>query len=89
MRFTFALSSIGFVGRFIIAFIILAYLYSQNKEDIHLRKGFRTLCILGAVVFVLTVIFFLLFFMVGSVGIISSLFDNVRYHNSFTYNFPY
>ncbi|MBE6894377.1 MAG: hypothetical protein E7483_02040 [Ruminococcaceae bacterium] len=89
MRFTFALSSIGFVGRFIIAFIILAYLYSKNKEDIHLRKGFRTLCILGAVVFVLTVIFFLLFFMVGSFGIVSSIFDNVRYHNSFNYNFPY
>jgi len=89
MRFTFALSSIGFVGRFIIAFIILAYLYSKNKEDIHLRKGFKLLCIFGAVVFVLLVVMFFLFFVVGGIGLLGSIFDNVRYHNSFTYNFPY
>lgn len=89
MRFTFALSSIGFVGRFIIAFIILAYFYSKNKDDEHLRKGFKLLCILGAVCFVLMVILFFLIFVVGSIGLIGNIFDGIRYHNSFTYTFPY
>ncbi|MBR2028519.1 MAG: hypothetical protein IKA10_06000 [Oscillospiraceae bacterium] len=89
MNFTFALSSIGFVGRFIIAFIILAYLYTNNKDDQHIRKGFKTLCIAGAVVFVLLVVLFFLFFVVGGIGLLGNLFDTVRYHNNFTYNFPY
>ena len=70
MRFTFALSSVSFVGRFIIAFIILAYLYSQNREDAELKKGFRTLCILGAVFFVLCCIgIFIGLFTFGLAGI--------------------
>lgn len=89
MRFTFALSSIGFVGRFIIAFIILAYLYSKNKDDEHLRKGFKLLCILGTVFFVLMVVLFFIVFVVGGIGILSNIFDGMRYHNSFTYTFPY
>ena len=89
MSFTFALSSIGFVGRFIIAFIILAYLYSNNKNDEHLRKGFKILCIAGVTVFALFVVMFFLFFVVGGIGLLGNIFDTVRYHNSFTYNFPY
>ena len=89
MSFTFALSSIGFVGRFIIAFIILAYLYSTNKSDEHIRKGFKILCIAGAIVFVLMVVLFFLIFVVGGIGLMGNLFDTVRYHNSFPYNFPY
>ena len=70
MRFTFALSSVSFVGRFIIAFIILAYLYSQNREDAELKKGFRTLCILGAVFFALCCIgIFIGLFTFGLAGI--------------------
>ena len=88
MSFTFALSSIGFVGRFIIAFIILAWLYSNNKNDEHIRKGFKALCIAGAVVFVLLVVLFILVFVVGGIGLMGSMFDGIRY-NSYTYNFPF
>ena len=88
MSFTLTLSSIGFIGRFIIAFIILSYFYSKDKTDIHLRKGFKTLCILGAVVFVLMVIAVILVFFVGGFGILNNLFNNIH-HYSYNYNFPY
>lgn len=81
MNFTFALSSIGFWGRFIIAFIILGYLYSNNKSDKYLRKGFKTLCITGAVFFALTVLGLLLFFTVGGISLLNN--------SSFVYHFPF
>lgn len=87
MSFTFALSSLGFVGRFILAFIILAYLYSTNKNDEHIRKGFKILCIAGAVVFVLFVVLIFLLFMVGGLGILSNLGNSMQY--SYSYSFPF
>ncbi|MBQ7816312.1 MAG: hypothetical protein IJ339_02995 [Oscillospiraceae bacterium] len=88
MNFTLTLYFLGFVGRFILAFIILSYFYSKDKNDIHLRKGFRTLCILGAIVFVLLIITIIIVFFVGGFGILNSLFDNVH-HYSYSYNFPF
>ena len=87
MNFTFALSSIGFIGRFIIAFIILAYLYSTNKTDEHIRKGFKILCIAGAVVFVLLVVLFFLVFVVGGIGLFNGIGNSMQY--SYSYNFPF
>ncbi len=87
MSFTFALSSFGFVGRFIIAFIILAYLYSNNKNDEHLRKGFKILCIAGVTVFVLLVVLFILLFVVGGLGLLSGIGNSVHY--SYSHNFPF
>ena len=87
MSFTFALSSIGFVGRFIIAFIILAYLYSSNKNDEHLRKGFKILCIAGVTVFALFVVMLILFLVFGSIGLLSGLGNG--FHYSFSHNFPF
>ena len=87
MSFTFALSSIGFIGRFIIAFIILAYLYSNNKNDEHLRKGFKILCIAGVTVFALFVVMLILFLVFGSIGLLSGLGNNLYY--SFSHNFPF
>ncbi len=66
MDFIFSFFSFGFIGRFIIAFIILAFLHSSNKNDEYIRNGFKLLCILGAVVLVLFILLFLfLFFFVG------------------------
>ena len=87
MSFTFALSSLGFVGRFIIAFIILAYLYSNDRNDQHLRKGFKILCIAGVTVFVLLVVLFIIFFVFGGLGLLNSLGNNLQY--SYSYNFPF
>ena len=87
MNFTLALSSIGFVGRFIIAFIILAYLYSNNKIDQYIRKGFKTLCISAAVVLALSVLALMLFFTIGGIGLLGSFFNGG--HHSFTYNLPF
>ena len=88
MNFTFAISSIGFAGRFIIGFIILAYLYSKDKNDQYLKKGFKILCVFGAVIFVLSVLTLLIFLSVSGFGLLTGLFDTVRY-GSFSFHFPF
>ena len=88
MNFTIALTSIGFIGRFVIAFIILACLYSKNKEDIYLRRGFRTLCILGALVFAAVVLSLIIFFAFGGISLLGSLLGGGGYH-SYSFNFPF
>ena len=50
MSFMFSISSLGFVARFILAFIIIAFLYSKDKTDPYLRKGFTVLIPCPAVV---------------------------------------
>ena len=40
MALGFSVSSFGFIARFIIAFIIIAYLYSKTPDDPAVRKGF-------------------------------------------------
>ena len=53
MAITTVFGSIGFAARFIIAFVIIAYIFSKDRSDQSVRRGFVLLCALGAAVFVL------------------------------------
>lgn len=72
MSISFSLSSLGFVARFILAFVIIAYLYSKNRTDPAIRKGFIVLVALGAAVIVLGIIFFSVFFIAGGAAFLGN-----------------
>ena len=80
MSFMFSISSLGFVARFILAFIIIAFLYSKDKTDPHLRKGFTVLIVLGAIALALGVIFMLIFFVAGGAAFLGNALTNFRFH---------
>ncbi len=65
------ISSVGLFGRFIIALIIISFLYSKNKNDRYLKTGFITLLVLGGIVLVLSIIFFIFIFVFGGITILS------------------
>ncbi len=83
MALTTVFGSIGFVARFIIAFVILAYVSSQNRDDASIRRGFMLLCILGAVVFAVGVLIFMGVFVLGGIGFMGNALTNFHYHNFF------
>lgn len=83
MAITTVFGSIGFVARFVIAFVIIAYLYAQDKTDASVRRGFVLLCSLGAVVFVLGILAFLGVFVFGGLGFLGNALTNFHYHNYF------
>ncbi len=55
-RFMF-LRSVGIVGRFLIAMILLLVLKSLNKNDIYIDNGIKWLIILGGITFSLCILF--------------------------------
>ncbi|MEG2081742.1 MAG: hypothetical protein RR011_00765 [Oscillospiraceae bacterium] len=58
----------GFTTRFIIALVILSYLYSKNKSDKNLKRGMTILVVFGVVVFALILLVVLMFFSIGGIG---------------------
>ena len=79
MSFGFSISSLGFLARFILAFIIIAYLYSKDKTDTAVRKGFLVLVILGIAVVVLGIIAFTVVFVTGGAAFLGNALTNFRY----------
>lgn len=74
--FSFSLISIGFLTRFIIAFVILSYLYSNNKADTNLKRGLNLLMILGAVALAIGLVLIISLFAFGGIGVIFSILGN-------------
>ena len=83
MAFTTVFGSIGFVARFIIAIVIMAFVSSQNKDDASVRKGFILLCTLGAVVFVLGMLIIFGVFAASGIGLLGNALTEFHYHNFF------
>ena len=80
MSFGITFFSLGFLARFIVAFIIIAYLYSKNKTEPAIRKGFVLLIALGAAVIVLQIIFFTLFFITGGAAFLGNALGNFHHY---------
>lgn len=83
MALTTIFGSIGFAARFIIAFVIIAYVFSQNRSDASVRRGFMLLCILGAAVFVIGVLLFIGMFVFSGASLMGNALTNFHYHNYF------
>lgn len=81
--FIFPFLSAGFFTRFIIAFGIIAFLYSKNKNDDTLRKGFIVLISLGAVVLVVGIVLFAVVFLTGGLGVMGNALARFSYYNYF------
>lgn len=73
--------SMGFAVRFIIAFAIIAFLYSNNKNDKNLRKGFVLLLVLGAVTVVLGIVLAVGFFVTGGLGFLGNALPNIHFYH--------
>lgn len=80
MAFGFSVTSLGFIARFILAFIIIAYLYSKDSSDPAIRKGFVLLIALGAAVFVVGIIIFSLVFITGGAAFLGNALNNLQYY---------
>ncbi|MEG0090978.1 MAG: hypothetical protein RR846_00555 [Oscillospiraceae bacterium] len=75
--FSSGLFVMGFTTRFIIALVILSYLYSKNKSDKNLKRGMTVLVVFGVVVFILSILFVLMLVSIGGVGaLLGGLFGN-------------
>lgn len=83
MALTTVFGSIGFAARFIIAFIIIAYIYSQDRSNESVRRGFVLLCVLGAAVLVLGVLIFFGVFAASGIGLLGNALTNFHYHQYF------
>ncbi|MBR6518427.1 MAG: hypothetical protein IKT63_01995 [Oscillospiraceae bacterium] len=83
MALTTVFGSIGFVARFVIAIVVLAFVSSQNRDDASVRKGFILLCTLGAVVFVLGMLIIFGVFAASGIGLLGNALTNFHYHNFF------
>ena len=83
MAITTVFGSIGFADRFIIAFVIIAYIFSKDRSDQSVRRGFVLLCALGAAVFVLGMLIFFGVFAAGSIGMLGNALTNFHYHQYF------
>lgn len=81
VRIFFSMFSTGFIVRFIVAFAIIAFLYSKNKNDTALKKGFIVLISLGAAVMILGVILFSVFFLAGGIGAMGEALSRFSYYN--------
>ncbi|MBE6887801.1 MAG: hypothetical protein E7484_05200 [Ruminococcaceae bacterium] len=79
MALGFSVSSLGFIARFIIAFIIIAYLYSKDHNDPAVKKGFVVLVSLGAAVIVLGFIVFTVVLATGGAAFLGNALANFRY----------
>lgn len=83
MAITTIFGSIGFVARFILAFVIIAYVYSQNREDASVRRGFVLLCALGVAVFVVGILIFFGVIAFSGATLIGNALTNFHYHHYF------
>ncbi len=83
MALTTLFGSIGFVAKFIIAFIIIAFLYSRDHNDNDVRRGFVILCALGAAVLVLAVLLFLGVFAFSGAAFLGDALTGFHYHSYF------
>lgn len=75
-----SVTSFGFVIRFIIAFGIIAYLYSRDKSDKAVKNGFVWLVALGALVLLGTIIVVVTGLAVGGVGILGDALARFRFN---------
>ncbi|MEG1782593.1 MAG: hypothetical protein RR253_05030 [Oscillospiraceae bacterium] len=62
-------SNFSFMGRFIIAMLILLFLHRQNQGDKNLARGIKAMVVLGVVCIVIRLLLMLLPFFLG--GMIS------------------
>ena len=80
MSFGIPFFSLGFLARFIVAFIIIAYLYSKNKTEPAIRKGFVLLIALGAAVIVLEIIAVAVFMITGGAAFLGKAIGNFHHY---------
>ena len=79
MALGFSVSSLGFIARFIIAFIIIAFLYSKDGTDPAVKKGFALLIGLGAAVVVIGFIVFAVVIATGGAAFLGNALAEFRY----------
>lgn len=75
--------SMGFVLRFVIAFAIIAFLYSNNKNDTALRKGFVLLLVLGGITVLLGIVLWFGIVLTGGLGFLGNALPNINFHYGF------
>ena len=83
MAITTVFGSVGFLTRFIIAFVIIAYLFAQQKEDKALRRGFVVLCCLGGAVLLISILLVFGVFAFSGLSFIGDALTNFHFHNYF------
>ena len=83
MSLSFTLGSMGFIARFITAFIIIAFLYSRGKSDRHIKKGFVVLVVLGVIAIFVGIVFFIGFFAVNGASFLGNALHNFNYYQHF------
>ena len=79
----FPIFSTGFVTRFIVAFAIIAFLHSRNRNDTAIRKGFIVLISLGAVVMLAGIVLFVMFLLTGGLSAMGNALSHFSYYNYF------
>ena len=67
----------------IIAFVIIAYLFTQQKEDKALRRGFVILCALGVAVFVIGFLLIFGVFAFSGVSFMGDALTNFHFNHLF------
>lgn len=80
MGIGFSIFSMGFIARFLLAFIIIAFLYSRNKNDPSIKKGFTILGVLGGVVLILGIIIFIFVVVTSGAAFLGDSLINFRFH---------
>ena len=83
MAVTTIFGSVGFLARFIVAFVIIAYLFAQQKGDKAVRRGFIILCSLGVAVFVIGFLLVFGVFAFSGMSFIGDALANFHYGNFF------
>ena len=83
MALTTVFGSVGFIARFIIAFVIIAYLFTQQKGDKALRRGFVILCALGVAVFVIGFLLIFGVFAFSGMSFMGDALTNFHFNNFF------
>lgn len=74
--------SFNFIGRFVIALLILWFLHNQNKDDKNITRGMRALITIFICVMFLGFILFLLSMVFGGLGLFLS-----KFLSGFSYSF--
>ena len=83
MAITTVFGSVGFLARFIIAFVIIAYLFTKQKEDLALRRGFIILCCLGGAVLLVGFLLLIGVFAFSGISFMGDALTNFHFHNFF------
>ena len=80
MSFGIPFFSLGFLARFIVAFIIIAYLYSKNNTEPAIRKGYVLLIALGAAVIVREIFAVAVFMSTGGAAFLGNAIGNFHHY---------